>query len=175
MNNFWRLGKKSWTWKALVESVQLWWNGETGQLCLGTQIQTQCLMFGIQEPRSRILFLKHSNQNRKWKHRCFRSIILVSPISGQKLLPQLWSVFLCSLAQKAVVQKLRTDVICPALMLLPRGCPRQRVGLTSTVLQRSVGWTQGPEAIDESQITSNLLPLLSLFSSFIVDATTYCP
>lgn len=173
MNNFWRLGKKSWTRKALVESVQLWWYGETGQLCLGTQTQTQSLMFGIQEPRSRILFLKHSNQNRKWKHRCFRGIVLVSPVSGQKLLPQLWSVFLCSLALKAVVQKLRTDVIFPA----PEGAPRQRLGLPSNVLKPCVvstqGWIWGQRW--ETDLTSNSLHPLSLFSSFVVDATTYCP
>lgn len=88
-NNFWRVGKNSWTWKAVVESVQLWCYWETGQLCLGTDTQIQCLIFGIQEPRSGILLLKRLNQNRKWKYRCFRSIVLVSYISRQKLLPQL--------------------------------------------------------------------------------------
>lgn len=178
MNNFWRLGKNSWTWKALVESVQLWWYWETGQLCLGTQIQTQCLMFGIQEPRSRILFLKHLNQNRKWKHSCFRSIILVSPISGQKLLPQLWSVFLCSLAQKAVVQKLRTNVICPAWCCSPEGAPRQPLGLTrGNVLKHCVVLTQGQVwgHRGKRSFSSSPLHLLFLSSSFIVDATTYCP
>lgn len=89
MNNFWRVRKTSRTWKALVECTQLWWYWETGRLCLGTEIQIQRLIFGILEPRNRILMLKHLNQNRKRANRCFRSIVLVSDTSCQKLLPQL--------------------------------------------------------------------------------------